>query len=141
MANQAYNKAKNLMMQNELDLVNDDIKIILVVGYTPDIDNHDFYSDVSAYETTGAGYTSGGQELSGRTFERDDLNDRTEFQADDVIWETSTISANGAIIYKDTGTLTTSPLVAFVDFESGKSSDGTDFKIEWSDQEGVIYLT
>lgn len=142
MANQAYNIAKNLIMSNDLDLVTDTIKIILVNGsYSPDIDNEDYYSDVSAYEVSGTGYTVGGQALSGRSFSRDDLNNRTKFIANDVTWSNSVITSNGAIIYKDTGVQSTSPLVAWVDFGSSKATNGTDFKIEWSDEDGVLYLT
>ena len=54
------------------------------------------------------------------------------FDADDATWDPSTITARGAVIYKDTGVPTTSPLIAYIDFASDKSSSGDRFKIVWS---------
>lgn len=142
MANSVYNKAKQLIASNDLDLVSDTIKILLVVGYTVDIDNHEFYSDISAYEVDATvGYTSGGQSLSARAFVRDDLNNRTKFSASDVTWSESIITANGAIIYKSYGGMGTSPLVCYVDFGSNKTTNNTSLTIEWSDEDGIIYIT
>ena len=141
MANTAYNKVKTSLPRGEINLLTDTIKVLLVTGYTINIDSHDFYSDVSAYEVVGTGYTIGGIALSGRGLPRDNVNDRTEFSASDVTWSSSTITANGAIVYKYSGDMGTSPLIVYIDFGVSKSTTGTDFKIEWSNEDGVLYIT
>jgi hypothetical protein len=61
------------------------------------------------------------------------------FDADDVVWTSSTITARGAVLYKDTGTPSTSPLICYIDFGSNKSSNGADFTIQWSSS-GILKL-
>lgn len=56
----AYNK--------EVDYLSDTIKVALLgSGYTPALDTHDYYNDVSASEVSGAGYTAGGATLASKT--------------------------------------------------------------------------
>jgi len=141
MANKIYNKCKDLMIRQQLNLVSDTLRIILVNSYTPNIDTHQYYSNVSAYEVNGTGYTTNGQLISGSSFTRDDVNDRIEFDAQDNVWENLTTSTNGAIIYKSLSATNISPLVAFIDFNGTKVASNTRFKIEWSNEEGIIYLT
>ena len=127
-----YNSYKKAQQEGSIDLVNDTIKVILVNGYTVDADNHQYYSDVSASEVSGTGYTAGGQALANKTVTQDNTNDKAVFDADDVSWANSTISADGCILYKDTGVATTSPLICYMPFGSTVSSNNTEFKIQWS---------
>lgn len=48
-----------------------------------------------------------------------------------VSWPSSTITARYAVIYKDTGTGSTSPLIGFVDFGQDESSSSGTFQITW----------
>ena len=61
------------------------------------------------------------------------------FDADDVAWTTSTLTARYAIIYKSTGTSSTSPLIGYIDFSSDKSSVTGTFTIQWN-AEGILNL-
>jgi hypothetical protein len=52
--------------------------------------------------------------------------------ADNVQWPSSTITARYGVIYRDTGTDSTSPLLALIDFESDKSSSSGLFEVQFS---------
>ena len=70
---------------------------------------------------------------------QDNTNDKAVFDADDVTWSNSTIKARYAVIYKDTGTTTTSPLMACIDFGTEKSSENAEFTVQW-DAAGIMNL-
>jgi len=141
MANAVYNKFKNLTFLQDINLLSATVKVALVEGYSPDVDNHEFFSDVLAYEVSGTNYTSGGSELQNKSLTRDDLNDRVKFDADDVEWTQATLTADGAIVYSDEGVTSASPLITFVDFGEDKIARNTTFKITWSAYEGIMYLS
>lgn len=103
-----FNRFKNAVFNGEADLVSDTIKLALMATYTPDVDNHDFWSDISSGEAAGTGYNAGGQALSGKTNIQDNTNDLSKYDATDVTWSSVllTTPANGipvaAILYDDT---------------------------------------
>jgi hypothetical protein len=139
MASFMYNAGKAALLRGDIDLENDTIKVALVtLDYSPDKDTHDHFDDVTN-EVSGTGYTAGGAALASKAVNQDDANDRAEFSAADVTWSSSTITARAAVIYMDTGTLSTSILIAYVDFGHDYSSSGTDFTIEWN-AEGIFYV-
>lgn len=134
-----YNNFKELLMEGGIDLVNDTIKVALLSSYTPDVDTHDMWDDVSANEESGTGYTAGGATLASKTVTQDDTDDEGVFDAADVTWSGLDVGTPAyAIIYKDTGTPSTSPLIAMV--ELGVASNGQDYTIQWA-AEGIINLT
>jgi hypothetical protein len=140
MANQIYNSFKKDIMSGGIDLDTDTIKVALVTStYTPNIDTHTKFSDITN-EVTGTGYTAGGVTLSSVTVTQDNTNDLAYMDAADVSWASSTITARGAVIYKSTGTASTSPLVCYVDFGADKSSSSGTFQITW-DAAGIVKLT
>jgi hypothetical protein len=140
MASVIYNSFKKKIMDGSIDLDNDTIKVMLVSSsYTPDQDSHNFINDVSSYEISGAGYTAGGAVLANKSVTQDNTNDCGVFDADDVVWTSSTITARGAVLYKDTGNPSTSPLICYIDFGSDKSSSGANFTIQWSSS-GILKL-
>lgn len=141
MANIIYNKFKYLLSNQEIDWVDDTIKVILTSGYTANIDNHNYYTDVSAYEVTGTGYSATGQELTNKSIVRDDVNDRSIMSASNSVWSNITVTTNGAILYKNTGTLSASSLIEYIDFGFYKSPDNTQFTISYNDTEGLIYIS
>ncbi len=139
MADVIFNSFKKGLMDGSLDLANDTIKVMLVTSsYSPDADLHDFKDDVTG-EVSGAGYTAGGEALSNKSVTQDNTDDEGVFDADDVTWANSTITARGAVIYKDTGVAGTSPLICYIDFGADKSSDNADFTIQWN-SEGILNL-
>ncbi len=137
MADVIYNSFKKRLMQKDIDLANDTIKVMLVTSaYAPDADLHEFKSDVTN-EAAGAGYTAGGAALTAKTVTQDNVDNEGVFDADDVTWANSTITARGAVIYKDTGVAATSPLICYIDFGADKSSEAADFTIQWN-AEGIL---
>ena len=137
MANAIYNEYKGKIPTiNWADNTNVAIKVMLVTDqYTLDIDAHENKDDIDALNVEvadGDGYTSGGAAVTNRTITVDDTNDVAKFDADDVTWSNSTITARGAIVYYDTGTASTSTLIAYIDFGENKSSSNGDFVIQWS---------
>lgn len=90
----------------------------------------------------GANYVD--KALANETVNKDDANDRAEFDADNVTWTAlgaGTRNTVGALLYKYVdGTDANDIFIAFVEFSSEKTHDGSDFTIQWSD-EGILQLT
>jgi hypothetical protein len=140
MASLVYNSFKRDIMNGGIDLDTDTIKVALVTStYSPNIDTHDNFDDITN-EVTGTGYTAGGATLGSVTVTADTTNDRGVFDAADTSWSTSTITARGAVIYKSTGTSSTSKLIAYVDFASDITSTASTFSIVWN-ASGILTLT
>lgn len=138
MADLVYNNFKELLLKKDTNLASDTLKLMLLTSsYTPDRDAHDFIDDCSANEVSGAGYTAGGATLSGQSVTQDNTDDEGVFDANDVSWSTATITARYAVLYRDTGTPATSPVIAVWDFSTDKSSSGGTFQITWN-AEGVL---
>lgn len=139
MADVIYNSFKKKIMDGSIDLDTDTIKVALVTSsYTPDQDTHDFFDDITN-EVSGTGYTAGGATLASVTVTADNTDNEGVFDAADVTWSSSTITARGAVIYKSTGTASTSPLIAYIDFGADKSSSNGNFTIQWN-SEGILNL-
>lgn len=121
-----------------VDYLSDDIKVALTTS-TPDQDAHEFWSDITN-EVSGTGYASGGQALASKTVTYTGASNKTTLGAADVTWSSSSITARFAIIYKATGTPSTSPLIAYIDFGSDQSSSNGNFTIQWN-ASGIIEFT
>lgn len=140
MANVVYNSAKTDFFKGTVDYQNDTIKVALVTSaYTPNADTHADFADITN-EVSGTGYTAGGKTLANQSVAQDNTNDKAKYDADNVTWASSTITARGAVIYKSTGVASTSPLICYVDFGTDKSSSAGDFIIQWN-SEGILNLS
>lgn len=118
----------------------DTIKVALCTStYAPDQDVHDFFNDITN-EVTGTGYTAGGATLGTKTLTYNGGTNTLSIDAADTSWTTSTITARYAIIYKSTGTASTSPLIAYVDFGADVVSTAGTFQITW-DAAGLCTVT
>lgn len=96
---------------------------------TPDFETHDYWSDLSANEVSGTGYTAGGAALASITLGND--SGTLKFDAADTSWTTATISsARAAVIYDDT--LTNDPLICLVNFGADYASSAGTFQITWN---------
>ena len=115
----AYDSAKNRQWNgNALDFdTGSTLKVALVTSsYTPDQTNHDFWNDASANEVSGTNYTAGGIALGTKVVST--TGHVTTFTAASITWTQSGagfVTARYAILYNDTGTSSTSALVAFAD--------------------------
>ena len=126
----------------EVDFDTDTIKVALVSSsYTPNQDTHDYWDDVSTNEVTGTGYTAGGETLASKAVTYDSATNVTKFDAADVSWTSSTITARYAVIYNDSpATAAAKTLVGYVDFGSDQSSSSGTFSIVW-DSAGIFTTT
>lgn len=140
MANVVYNSAKVDLLKANIDYESDTIMCALVTSsYSPNVDTHAFYDDISN-EISGTGYTTGGAEITSKTVTQDDTDNEGVFDGANITWASSTLIARGAVIYKDTGTASTSPLICYVDFGADKSSSAGDFIIQWN-SEGILNIS
>jgi hypothetical protein len=144
MATGVYNAFKKRLLDGNLNLGSDTIKVLLVTsGYTPDFDAHDFVNDVvrASNEITGTGYTSGGYAFTSKVTSQDNTDNEGVFDAENALWTSATITARQAVLYKDAGGAdSTWPLIACIDLGSDKVSTGGNFEIVW-DGEGIINIT
>lgn len=123
-----------------VDWVTDTIKVALATSsYTPNQDTHDFFDDVTN-EVTGTGYTAGGVTLGSKSTSFDATSNETRLIAADAVWTGATITARFAVVYKSTGTASTSPLLGYVNFGSDQSEAAGTFTITW-DATGVLKTT
>jgi len=124
MASLIYLSAIDDMASGAIDFDTDDFKCMLVTdAYTPDQDGDMKRSDVTG-EVAGAGYTAGGEEVTvGIT--KDTGHDRVDVALDGILLLASTITARGAVYYKDRGgAASADELVAYIDFGIDVTSTG-----------------
>jgi hypothetical protein len=139
MADVVYNSFPVDLMNADIDLAADTIKVALVTSsYTPDQDAHNRFDDVTN-EVTGTGYTAGGATLANKAVTQDNTDNEAVFDADNVTWSSSTITARGAVVYKSTGTASTSPLIKYIDFGGNIASSASDFTLTFN-AEGIINI-
>ena len=141
MASKLYGQFLAKALNKEVDFDSDTIKVALLTSsYTPDQDAHDYFNDVSSYEVTGTGYTTGGATLASKTVTYDSGSNVIVLDAADTTWSSSTITARYAVVYDSTGTASTSALIGYVDFGSDQSSTNGNFTITW-DSTGIVRIT
>ena len=113
--------------------------MLLTSSHTSDIDADVFIDDVSANEVGASGtYSAGGGTLT-TTCSTDDTDNEGVFDATDISFTSATITAQYAVIYKDTGTPGTSPIVCIIDFGTVTGSSAGTFTITFA-SEGIINL-
>lgn len=137
-----FNAYKKFLFDGtDIDIDSDTIKVALCDNsYTPSIDDHDYFNDITD-EISGGNYTAGGDTIDNASVTQDNTNDLAYINGDDVTWTSVTFTdARYGIIYKSTGTASTSPLIGYVDFGANKTiTDGT-FTISWH-ASGIISIT
>ena len=132
-----YNEFKEELLLGNIDMDGHTFKMILVTGYTPNIDSHNAYADVSANEESGTGYTATGVTLSNKAVTKDTTNDRAKFDADDVTWTGLNVGTpSHAILYDDTHA--SDCLVAY--WEVTTATNGGNYTLQFG-ANGIILLT
>jgi hypothetical protein len=120
-----YGKFLLELGKGSFNLSTDTIKAALTTSsYSPNIDTHEFFSDVTN-EASGTGYTAGGMTLTNVTWAYNSSQDYAILTADPVLWTGITITARRAVVYKSTGTASTSRLIGYVDFGVDRSQSGS----------------
>jgi len=133
---QFYGKTAQGLMNGAItiDFDTDTLKIgLLGSGYTPDVDADDYWDDVSAQEISDSSYTAGGETLT-ITVTYDSANNRAEADCADPSWTfDGTPSPAYAVLWKDTSTPSTSPLIGYWEL-SGNAVSGLTLQL---DSEGL----
>ncbi len=132
MSNALYAKAKQAFLSKQIDLLNDTIKATLVdsADYTLDLADHDFIDDVPSGARV-ATVTLSGKSVTGGVFDASDptfssvTGDECEY----------------IIIWQDTGTESTSRLIAIIDTATGLpiTPNGADINIVWDNGSNKIF--
>jgi hypothetical protein len=126
---------------NVVDWDTDPIKIALCSSsYTPDQDTHDFFNDITGELAESGGYIKGGKTLTTSAPAYDAASNEMRLDAGDVSWTTATFTARYAIVYKSTGTASTSPLICYIDFGADQTIAGGTFSIAF-DPTGIAKIT
>jgi hypothetical protein len=140
-----YNHARYLLAEGDLDFGAGDIKALLVTSaYTPDNDAHDFVDDVTN-ELAGSGYARQTLAYSGVTRVAKGTN-KTRLSSDPVEFLAAggPLTARRMILFKDTGTPATSPLLCHVLLDSAPAdvtaADGEKIRVTPHATEGWLYL-
>lgn len=106
--NSLYSKGKDNLLST-INLLTDDIKIVFVdaADYTEDVSDtgDEFLSDIPAAARVATSNNLTGKDLSDGAFDSDDV----------VFSGVSGDEFEAYVMYKDTGTASTSPLILFVD--------------------------
>jgi|TARA_B110000014_G_scaffold233396_1_gene196678 hypothetical protein len=134
MASGLYVETFEAALKNDLalDMDNDTFKCMLtLVGYVPDFETDTNFSDVSN-EATGTNYTAGGETMTSVAMtSSSDGTGTIKWDADDVSWANSTLTAvTGGVIYDDT--VTNKRLIAYIDFGGSFSTTSGTFQIQWN---------
>ena len=134
MASGIYNRFKANLMNKEVDLEADTIKVILLSGGHSFSATDNVLTDISGNEIIGTGYTAGGATLASKAVTQAAT---TKWDADDAEWSSATFSAAHAAIYDDS--VGTDDLICSIDFGATQVIAGGTFTIEWSG-DGIITL-
>lgn len=133
MANALYPKAKeSFLSQNpSIDMDTDTIKVAMVTSAYTYSTSHQYYSSVSGVVGTPA--TLASKTVTNGVFDAADVTYSS-------VASGSTVAA--LIIYKDTGSAATSPLVAYIDTVSSGlpvSTNGGDIIVTWDNGANKIF--
>lgn len=124
MANAFYRKGAQKILNGDIDFDTDTIKVALVKNtYAENLTTDEFYTAISSHvldtdiTLTGVTITNG------------------VFDANDVTWESVAAgdTTEGVVIYKDTGSAATSPLLAYIDTITGfpLTTNGGNVTVQW----------
>lgn len=109
-------------------------------SFVPDAETHKNFSDLTN-EVSGTGYTAGGDDIGDPTTTSDEVNEEVKVDWDDYTFVTITVpEIRYAVIYKDTGTPSTSTIIGILDFGENKASVAQDF-IVTINAHGVLNVT
>jgi|6_EtaG_2_1085325.scaffolds.fasta_scaffold00252_4 hypothetical protein len=113
-----YGKGLEALFGGAIDLDSDTFKIALVTSaYSPNYDADDnFTVDIQGNEASGSGYSAGGATLASLAITVDGADNEVQWDADNVIWSTSTV--------------TDMPII-LVNFGEDKASSAGDFTISF----------
>lgn len=133
MANTLFDKARQRFLEAQINWLTDTIKVLLVStsAYTVNASTHEFLSDISGSARIAGPVTLTGKSTAGGAAD-----------GADVTFTAVTGGAIGSIvIYSDTGTEATSPLLAYLDTATGLpiTPNGGDIIVTWDNGANRIF--
>lgn len=94
-----YGHALEKILDGTIDVANDSFRIVLVTSlYTPAQNTDDAWSDISANEVSGTGYTANGGAINLTVSRSANV---VTIDGEDETWASSTITARYAVIVRD----------------------------------------
>jgi hypothetical protein len=135
MASGIYERFKANLMNKIVDLEADTIQVALMDNVHAFTATDNVWTDVSANEISGTGYTANGVVLASATVTQDAT---TKFDGNDSAWTTATFTAYHAVLWDNT--VATDDLICSFDFGGAKTVTAGTFTIQWH-ANGIITLT
>ena len=133
MANTLYDFARQRFLEAQINWMTDTIKVILVstTGYTPQTAVHQYLSDISGSARIAGPMTLTGKATTGGAADAQDA----------TFTSVSGATINAIVIYKDTGSEATSPLLAYIDTATGLplTPNGGDVIVTWDNGTNKIF--
>ena len=127
-------KANLLSLTDSIDF-NDagtTLKVALCTGSYVPASTDSFFDDVTNELATAGNYTAGGATVTGKATAVDAAGHFGYCDADDVTWTAATFTCALGVLYKSTGTPSTSPLIGYIDFGGDQSPLAVNFTIQWA---------
>lgn len=133
MANALYDKARERFLTGQFNWGTDSIKAVLVDtgAYTVSLTSHEFLSDISSSARVSMSGAFTGKTTTGGAADANDI----------TFSSVSGPSIEAIVIYADTGTEATSPLIAFIDTATGLpiTPNGGDIIVTWDNGANKIF--
>ena len=133
MANTLYDSARKGYLEGQFNWLSDTVKVLLVStsAYTVNAGTHKFLSDISGSARIAGPVTLTAKATTGGAADAADVT----FSA------VSGASIEAIVIYVDTGTESTSPLIAYIDTATGLpiTPNGGDIIVTWDNGTNKIF--
>ena len=133
MANTLYDSARQGFLEAQINWLTDTMKVLLVDAgaYTPNVSTHQFLADIQISSRIAGPVTLTAKTTTGGAADA----------ADVTFTSVSGASIEMIIIYKDTGTEATSPLIAMIDTATGLpiTPNGGDIIVTWDNGVNKIF--
>ena len=135
MASGIYNRFKANIMNKEIDLEADVIKVMLLTDVHSFNAAHNQKSEIVANEVAGTGYAAGGKPLVGKAVTQAGA---TKWDANDLAWTVATFTTRFAVMYADD--MANDDLICCFDFGANKTVSGDTFTLQFH-VDGILTLT
>lgn len=132
MANTLYDYCRQRFLEAQINWMTDTVKVILVStsAYTPQTAIHQYLADIPVSARIAGPVTLTAKATTGGAADA----------ADCTFTSVSGATINAIVIYKDTGTEATSPLIAYIDTATGLpiTPNGGDIIVTWDEINGGV---
>jgi len=133
MANTLYDSCRQRFLEAQINWMTDTIKVVLVssAGYSPNISVHQTLGDIPVSSRVTSPVTLVGKSTVGGAADAADI----------TFTSVSGATINAIVIYSDTGTESTSPLIAYIDTATGLpiTPNGGDIIVTWDNGVNKIF--